>query len=93
MRTNESIDIAGHIQHQLAVSAVAAQTNVLPEGIYDVWCTVDVYIKVAKIATGVTTSNGYKIAAGNTVAVTIPADHKLGAIAGGAGTLSYHRIG
>ena len=93
MFTKDCIDIDGFEQRTLAVSAVAAETPVLQEGVYDVWCSVDVFIRVGIVATGVTTANGYKITAGNVVAVKVPDGRKLGAIAGGAGTLSFHRVG
>ena len=88
-----AVILQGNAAVTLAVSAVAAQTAALTFGIYDVWCTVDVYIKVNPIANDVTVANGYLIRTGTTVPVVIGDADKLGAIAGGAGTLSFHRIG
>lgn len=92
MKTQSPIFIEGRRQVTLAVSAAAAQTAVLEEGTYDVWCDVDVWIKVDEVANDVTTANGYKISAGNTIPVRVPFGRKIGAIAGGAGTLSYHQV-
>lgn len=77
----------------LAVSGVAAQTAALTLGVYDVWCTVDVYVKVHTTANDVTVANGYLIRAGTTIPLRVLEGRKIGAIAGGAGTLSYHRTG
>jgi len=90
-----SINIQGQSAISLSVSGTGAQTPTkLTQGVYDVWSDVDVFIKVSQTAASdVTTSNGYKIAAGNVVPVQITSDSFLGAIAGGAGTLKYHKVG
>lgn len=88
----EYVDLEGRVAATLAVSAVAAQTAVLDEGVYDIWCTVDAYVKVATTANDVTTANGYLIRANNTVPVLVRTGSRIGAIAGGAGTLSYHMV-
>lgn len=82
----------------LSVSATAAQTAVLPGGLYDIWCTVDVYIKIAAVANDVTTATGYLLRANtatndNKLRTLLTDDiYKIGAIAGGAGTLSFHLV-
>lgn len=86
------VDLEGNAAETVAVSAAAAQGRVLPEGIYDVWCTVDVYVKVAPTANDVTVANGYLIRANNTVSVLVRTGSRIGAVAGGAGTLSYHQV-
>lgn len=86
------LDLEERAAATLAVSAAAAQTATLDEGIYDIWCTVDVYIRIAPVATGVTVANGYLIRAGNSVPVLVRAGSRIGAIAAGAGTLSYHMV-
>ena len=90
-----SINIQGNSAVSLSVSGTGAQTPTrLTPGIYDVWCDVDVFIKVNQaLASDVTTSNGYKIVANNVVPVQITSPSFLGAIAGGAGTLRYHKVG
>lgn len=88
----EFVDLEERAAVTLAVSAVADHTAVLPEGVYDVWCTVDVYVKVAPTANNVTVANGYLIRAGNSVPVLVRNGSRIGAIAGGAGTLSYHQV-
>lgn len=89
-----SVNIQGNSAKSLSVSGTGAQTSekLLP-GVYDVWCDVDVFIKVDKsTASDVTTSDGYKIFAGNVVPVQVPSESFLGAIAGGSGTLKYHKV-
>lgn len=78
---------------QLTTSAAAAQTAALPEGIYAVWASVDTNIKVATTANDVTVATGYLIRANTTVKVFVPALHKIGAIAGGAGVLDAQMVG
>src|ERR1043165_1867111 len=80
------VDLEGSAAATLAVSAAADHTPILNEGIYDVWCTVDVFVKVAP------TANNYLIRANNTVSVLVRTGSRIGAIAGGAGTLSYHQV-
>lgn len=101
MQSQLAVVIEGHKQNQLAVSAAAAVTPVLVDGVYDCWCDVDVFIRVANTdasvispnrAQDVTTATGFKIVAGNVVSVRVAGNGRcIGAIAGGAGTLSYHR--
>ena len=78
----------------LSVSAVAAQTAPLEAGVYDVWSTVETFISVGPAAsTGVTAANGYIIRANTIARVFVRTGDRIGAIAGGAGTLTYHQIG
>jgi hypothetical protein len=86
-------DIFNSAAGTLAVSAAAAQTAVLPEGLYHVWCTVECFIKVAVTANDLTAANGYIVRTSTTVAVPVRSGMRIGAIAGGAGTLSYHKVG
>lgn len=88
-----TIDLFNRAAATLAVSAAAAQTPALEDGEYDVWCSADVYLKVNPVANNVTTANGYLLRANNTLPLSVRAGHKIGAIAGGAGTLSYHKVG
>lgn len=95
-RINDAIDIEGNAQSTLALTTTGAQTGAgLPEGLYDVWATADVYIKVhATTASDVTTGTGYLIRANNTVVVAIRQGSVLGAVLPtGTGTLSYQRVG
>jgi hypothetical protein len=85
--------LSGNSQGALSVSAAADHTAAFEtSGLYDVWCDVDVYLKVATTANDVTTSTGYLVRANTTIPIVIGAGDKLGAIAGGAGTLSYHKV-
>jgi len=101
MHVRNSVAIQGFLGVQLAVSGTAAASAVLDGGTYDMWCDVDVFIRIAEAdetviapfrAQDVTVLNGYRIAAGNTIAVQVPEAGVIGAIAGGAGTLTFHRI-
>lgn len=87
------IAIKNNSQSQLSVSGVAAQTPVLTEaGMYDVWSDVDVYLKVGPTANDVTTSTGYLLRANTTIPIKADDGDKIGAIAGGAGTLCFHKV-
>lgn len=107
MNFQTPVAIEGRAAAQLAVSAVGAQTAPLEKGTYDVWCDVDVWVKVARYfdlatppvaaatpnrAQDVTTLTGYKIFAGNTISLDLNNERCIGAIAGGAGTLNFIRI-
>jgi hypothetical protein len=87
-----AVVLQGNSAVSLSVSAVAAQTAPLDGGIYDVWCDVDTYIKVATTANDVTADNGYLLRANNTIPLLIGDTDKIGAISGGSGTLKYHRV-
>lgn len=89
-----AIVLSGNAQGTALTTAVtpAAQTAVLEGGLYDIWCDVDIHIKVAVIANDVTTSTGYLLRANNTVPLMLPQDgEKIGAI-GAVGTLRYHKV-
>lgn len=92
MPAGSDLDIEGNAAVTMAVSGSAAHSPVLEEGSYDVWCSVDVYLKVASTANNVTTATGYLLRTGGTVTMRIRSGSRIGAIAGGAGTLSYHKV-
>lgn len=85
--------IQGHEQQTLPVSTSEAATGRIDAGDYDLWADVETYVKIAGDASGVTTSNGYVLFAGNAVTFRIERGDQIGAIAIGGGTLSYHRVG
>lgn len=89
----DALDLENGAAVTLAVSAAAAQTPVLAEGRYDVWCTVDVLLKVAATANDVTAANGYLLRTGSTRTIAVRVGSRIGAIAAGSGTLSYHKVG
>lgn len=86
--------LQGNSQGALSVSGTAAQTSAFVEdGYYDIWCDVDAFIKIAPTADNVTSGTGYPVFANTIVPnVMILVGDKLGAIAGGAGTLRYHKV-
>ncbi len=94
-RVSDYVDIEGSSQQTLAVSTSAAATSGLPEGIYDVKCDVNAYIKVGNgTVTDVTSSTGYELLANNVIPVFIRNGSKIGVIlASGTGTLKYHKVG
>lgn len=89
-------NLKGNSQGQLSVSGTGAQTSAFAgntDGMYDLWSDVDVWIKVSPgTASDVTTGTGYLIRANTTVPVKIDDGDKIGAIAGGAGTLRFHKV-
>lgn len=88
-----AVNIKGAAQGQLSVSGTAAQTSAfVDEAIYDVWCDVDVYVKIATTANDVTTSTGYLLRVNNTVPFLIGVGDRIGAIAAGSGTLRFHKV-
>lgn len=91
---NMEIVLQGNAQAQLSISGTAAQTSAFSEnGYFDVWSDVDAYIKVNPTADNVTTSTGYLIRANTTYPnVMVLVGDKIGAIAGSAGTLRYHKV-
>lgn len=90
----DPVDIEVHTQANFAITAAAAQSSALDEGIYDLWTTTDCYVKVAPTANDVTTSTGYLLRAGSTVPFAIRKGSNIGAItSGAAGTISFHRVG
>jgi hypothetical protein len=76
------------------ISSSVQETPVLPEGIYDVWSTVDCYISTGVSNSGLTTSNGYLLRAGNTVSVELDGENKekIG-VRGTSGVFSFHQVG
>lgn len=91
---NDPADLEGNAQiTPISVSSTGAQSAALTEGIYDVWCDVDVYLKVGDTASDVTTSTGYLLVAGNVVPLIVRDQKKIGGIlASGTGTLRAHRV-
>jgi len=95
----DAVYLQNYSQVNFAISGAGAQSAALTvdtisgAAIYDVWSDVDCYIKIATTASNVTTATGYLLRAGNSVAIIVPTDSKIGAItSGAAGTISYHRV-
>lgn len=92
-----SANIAGSVQQSVNVSTSAASIGALDPGIYDVWSDVNVYLRCAGSKTDaetVTANNGYIVYAAKVVSIKVTlAGSYLGAIAGGAGKLSIHKVG
>ena len=88
--------LKGSVQGALSVGGTGAQTSPFADGddgIYDLWADVDVWVKVSQgTASDVTSGTGYLIRANTTVPVKFDDGDRLGAIAGGAGTLRYHKV-
>ena len=88
--------LKGNVQGALSVSATGAQTAAIAagaDGIYDMWCDVDVWVKVSQgTSSDVTSGTGYLLRANTTIPVKLDDGDKIGAIAGGAGTLRYHKV-
>ena len=86
--------LQGNSQGTLSISGTAAQTSAFVEdGYYDIWSDVDAYIKIAPTANDVTTGSGYPVFANTIVPnVMVLVGDKIGAIAGSAGTLRFHKV-
>lgn len=86
--------LQGNSQGALSISTSAAQTSAFAEaGYFDIWSDVDAFIKINPTADNVTTSTGYPVFANTIVPnVMVLVGDKIGAIAGGAGTLRYHKV-
>lgn len=86
--------LQGRSQSSFAISATAAQSPVLSGGVFDVWADVDCWLKVGPDATtGLTSATGYALFANNVVSIDVRDGDRIGAIAGGAGTLRFHQVG
>lgn len=92
MKTQSPLFIEGRQQRQLTVTTVA-QTPVLAGGIYAVWATGDMHIKVDEVANDVTATTGYLLRASETILIAVESGRKIGAVAGTSGTLNYHQVG
>lgn len=86
--------LGGNSQGALSISSSAAETAAFTtRGLYDMWCDVDVYLKFGSgTVTDVTSGNGYLLRANTTIPFILDENEKIGAIAGGAGTLRYHKV-
>ena len=86
--------LQGNSQGALSISGSAAETSAFTEaGYFDLWSDVDTWIKIAPVASDVTSGNGYLIRANTTYPnIMVLVGDKIGAIAGGAGTLRYHKV-
>jgi hypothetical protein len=90
----DPVQIEGYSQGTVSISGTGAQSAALEIGQYDLWSDVDCWIKIAEgTASDVTSSTGYLLRANNTITFDIRDQRKIGAIAGGAGTLRYHKVG
>lgn len=88
-----SLEGPTRVRVDIALSTTAAQSAALDEGIYDVWSTVDTFIRVNPTANDVTAATGYLLRANVTVPLYVRSGSKIGGIlSSGTGTLSYHRV-
>lgn len=93
-RVSDVVDIFNTSRLDISVGVAAVQTAPLNAGTYDVWCDVDVYLKVNLTANDVTVASGYLLRGNNTVTLGVRQDARIGAITStAAGTLSIHLVG
>ncbi len=91
---DDSIDIENNAAGTLVLAAATAgHTSPLAAGVYDVWCTTDVFVKVGATADDVTATNGYLIRQNNSVTVRIRPQSRIGGLSVAGGTLTYHKVG
>ena len=88
------VDMEERAQAQMVLVANTAQgTAVLAEGLYDIWCTTDAFVKVGPgTVTDVTAANGYLLRSNVTVTILIRNNSKIGALSVPGGTFSYHMV-
>jgi hypothetical protein len=90
------VDLEERLTAQLVLpAATSTPTPALTEGLYDVWATTDIYIRVQPVgdASAVTAANGYLIRANNTVTVLVRPGSHISALSVAGGTMSYQMIG
>lgn len=86
--------IEGYAQASVALSTTAAQSAALTEGVYEVWCASDFYLKNALDASDVLTTTGLLVKANIIKPIIVREGTKLGAIlAASTATMFYHRVG
>lgn len=95
---SDVVELEGRSRVDIAISTSAVQRAALPEGNYDVISTVDCWLKVAPTANDVTAAAGanagYLLKANTMITVMTKGNlNKIGIVAGGAGTFSYHQVG
>lgn len=88
--------IRGRRQSNFAISSAAAQSGVLPVGVYDIWSDAECWVAVGPNAsTGLTTNTGHILYADNVFTIQVDDGDRIGAICatGVSGTLRYHQVG
>jgi hypothetical protein len=97
MRASDAVSISGKTQTRLTLSASAAATAALAAGTYQASSDVDCWIRVEPLAatgtTGLTSSTGFPLFAGNGVPVLVPEGFFVAGIAASAGTLVLFPVG
>lgn len=86
-------DIEDYVGATITLAAGEVNSADLAEGVYELNTDTLCYIKVGPAATGVTALNGYKLSANVPRLVLIRQGSRINSIAGGAGVLSFHKIG
>lgn len=83
------INIEGRQQGSFSAGA---QSPLLPAGVYDIWATADIHIKVDQTnAADVSSATGYLVRSGTTKSVKLAKPSFIGAA--GTATVYYHQIG
>jgi len=91
----DAVQISGETVRTLSVSTSAANTGQLKPGVYRVWSTVAVSVRIERDtpAPAISTANGYPVGTSEKVDFLVGDEQTIFAIAGGSGTMSYIRIG
>lgn len=92
-----AVSLSGNARVDLSISATPGQTAALTPGIYDLWSTINCYVKVNATADNVTAAAGanagYLLKADITQPFNVAAGEKIGVVtASGTGTFSYHKV-
>lgn len=86
-------DIEEYVNQGVTLAAAEVNSAALVEGVYDLIADVVCYIKIGPAAAGVTTVNGYRLAANVRERFLIRQGSRVNTIAGGAGDLRIHKVG
>lgn len=89
-----ALDIKDNTQQTVLLSTSGAQSTSLGVGIYAVDSDVACFIKVGSPASDVTAANGFPLYANTQLLLLVRENDRIGGIvAGGTGTLRYHKVG
>ena len=88
--TQNTVDIREEVLSTLSVSSTSASKQILENGIHDLWCATDVFIRIGGSVAAVTTTTGYLLRANNTVPFAISKGDYIVAITASASDTLYH---
>ena len=84
--THSAINITGRKSEPVGAGA---QSGVLTPGVYDVWGDDEAFIKAGPVADDVTSADGYRVPAGQTISVRIT---RAGDRIGSTAAIKIHQV-